>query len=98
MLGCTKYKCKEVTSIFYILVSSSFTKREKYNLLSGLILTEIVKNKIKQHIQNQRAAKNTQNDIEQLIPIATQCLVMDRKMNFTPLIIVFCMLSGIQTE
>lgn len=47
MLGCTKYKCKEVTSIFYILVSSSFTKREKYNLLSGLILTEIVKNKIK---------------------------------------------------
>lgn len=43
MLGCTKYKCKEVTVFFYILASSSFTEREKYNLLSGRTLTEIVK-------------------------------------------------------
>lgn len=47
MLGCTKYKCKEVTVFFYTLASSSFTEREKYNLLSRLLLTEIVRKKIK---------------------------------------------------
>lgn len=45
MLGCTKYKCKEVTGFFYTLASSSFPEKEKYNLLSRQLLTEIVKKK-----------------------------------------------------
>lgn len=47
MLGCTKYKCKEVTVFFIYLLLPAWLKGEKkYNLLSGLILIEIVKNKI----------------------------------------------------
>lgn len=45
MLGCTKYKCKEVTEFFYTLASSNFPEREKYNLFSRRLLTEIVRKK-----------------------------------------------------
>lgn len=45
MLGCTKYKCKEVTVFFIYLLLPASMKRKKYNLLLGLVLTEIARKK-----------------------------------------------------
>lgn len=89
MLGCTKHKCKKVTVFFIYLHLPTSLKGKNTTYFKGLYWQKLSKNKIKQHIQKERAAKNTQNDIEQWILTATQCFMIDIKTDFIPLIIVF---------
>lgn len=53
MLGCTKYKCKEVTGFFYTLASSSFPEKKKIQPTFKTVIDRNCKEKIKsEYISN----------------------------------------------